>query len=193
MGLFRLHSRRGRYCSRAGRLEASALVAMVAKKGLVMTQEVFCKACGSENTDVIESRICKNGTRRRRYRCLSCSYRWTHWNGPRPARGQVAGSRVTRSRLWIEKGQVKYILLAPLEVTNAQIARKIGFSPEWVRKIRTGLVHTNIHPELERRKPSPSSASGRSCYNCFHWSPGCDFGFPDPCAQDCDLFKLKTS
>lgn len=175
------------------RMEEPTLVAVVAKGRSAMTQEVFCKACGSDNIDVIESRVCKNGTRRRRHRCLSCSCRWTHWDGPRPARGQITGSRVTRSRLWIKEDEIRHILLAPLEVTHAQIAREIDFSPEWVRKIRTGLVHANIHPELERRRPSPSNASGRSCYNCFHWSAGCDFGFPDPYAQDCDLFKLKES
>ena len=181
------------------RMEEPTLVAMVAKGRSAMTQEVFCKACGSDNVDVIESRVCKNGTRRRRHRCLSCSCRWTYWDGPRPPRGRVMGNRSTCSRRGypMTMDEVKHILLAPLQVTNAQLARETNFSTEWVRRVRTGLAHASIHPELERRKPSTSSANGRSCYNCSHWSPGCDFGFPDSYkegpgyAQDCDLFKLK--
>ena len=164
-----------------------------------MTQEVFCKACGSDNVDVIESRLCNNGTRRRRHRCLSCGYRWTEWDGPRPTQGRMAGSHSVssrRSRQTTEE-EVRRILLAPAGVTNVRLAREMDFSPEWVRRIRIGLSCVNICPELKRGKPIPGSAKGRSCYSCFYWNSGCCFGFPEPFeegpgyAQYCSLFKLR--
>jgi len=164
-----------------------------------MIDKIICAACNSSETSVIESRPCHNGTRRRRHRCLSCGYRWTAWDGARPPKGRLVGSRGTGPRRGrpTTSDEVKRILLAPLSVTNAQLAREMGFSGEWIRMVRVGLTHTNIHPELERRKPAIGEAKGRSCYNCANWSAGCGFGFPDPMeegpgyAQDCDLFKLK--
>jgi hypothetical protein len=164
-----------------------------------MNSEVLCKACGSSNAHVIESRICDNGTRRRRYSCLSCSYRWTYWDGPRPIKGRVTGNRNIGPKRGCRttEEEVKRILLAPLDTTNVELAREMDFSAEWVRRIRVGLSCANVCPELERLRSVPNGAEGRSCYNCLYWSPGCDFGFPDPCkegpgyAQDCDLFKLK--
>ena len=163
-----------------------------------MASKILCKACNSINATVIESRICNNGTRRRRYSCLSCKRRWTHWDGPRPTQGRMAGSlsiSSKRNRQTTEE-EVRKILLAPLSITNAQLSRQIDFSPEWIRRIRIGLSCVNLCPELARHKPAPDGAKGRSCYNCLHWTRGCDFDFPDSYdspgyAQDCDLFKLR--
>lgn len=166
-----------------------------------MVDKIACKACGSYETDILESRICNNGTRRRRHRCLSCGYRWTYWDGPRPVQGRIAGSRnagLLKKRQTTEE-DVRRILLSPPEVTNVTLGREISLSAEWVRRIRLGLSCVNICPELERQKGGASSVKGRSCYNCFYWTTGCYFGFPDPCiegpgyAQDCDFFKLKDS
>jgi len=166
-----------------------------------MLSEVVCKACGSGQAKVIESRLCNNGTRRRRYCCLSCDCRWTHWDGPKPIQGLMkAGRSVSsgRGRQTTEE-EVKRILLAPLDVTNVQLARVMNFSPEWVRRIRTGLSCIKICPELRRRMPFSTGVNGRSCHDCFHWALGCGFGFPDPYtegpgyAKDCDFFKPRES
>ncbi len=166
-----------------------------------MPSEVPCKACGSSEASVIESRLCNNGTRRRRYCCPSCGFRWTDWDGPRPTQNRRKGERsisANRKRQTTQE-EIRLILLAPAGVTNAQLGREMNFSPEWVRRIRTGLSCEGVHPELRRRRPFSYGKKGRSCYDCFHWNPGCDFGFPDPYtegpgyAQDCDLFKLKES
>ena len=166
-----------------------------------MTSKIICRACDSNDTKVIESRLCNNGTRRRRYRCLCCDCRWTHWDGPKPIQGLMeAGRSVSsgRGRQTTEE-EVRRVLLAPLDVSNAQLAHAMNFSPEWVRRIRIGLSCMKICPELRRRRPFSMGIGGRSCHDCLHWGMGCDFGFPDPYsegpgyAQDCDLFKLKGS
>ena len=164
-----------------------------------MIDNFVCKNCGSGSTDVLESRLCNNGTRRRRHRCLSCNYRWTHWDGPRPTQGRMAGdcSVSSKRKRQTTEENVRQILLASLEVTNVQLARKMDFSPEWVRRIRLGLSCVNICPEIKRQRASRGCAKGRSCYNCLYWTMSCYFGFPDPgtegpgYAQECDLFKLR--
>jgi hypothetical protein len=166
-----------------------------------MGVEIICKACDSHDTKVIESRLCNNGTRRRRYRCLSCDCRWTHWDGARPTQGLMSAGRSVssgRGRQTTEE-EVKRILLALPDVSNVQLARAMNFSPEWVRRIRTGLSCIKICPELMRRTAFSTGVNGRSCHDCFYWTLGCDFGFPDPYvegpgyANDCDLFKLRVS
>ena len=96
-----------------------------------MTSKIICRACDSNDAKVIESRLCNNGTRRRRYRCLCCDYRWTHWDGPKPIQGLMkAGRSVSsgRGRQTTEE-EVRRVLLAPLDVSNAQLAHAMNFSP----------------------------------------------------------------
>jgi hypothetical protein len=157
-----------------------------------------CPTCHSETTKVIETHVCTNGTRRRRYRCLSCEHRWTAWDGERPVKGGSPGRRKSpgnrKSRLTPD--QIRLALTRP-DLNNKRAGELIGCSPECVRQIRNGQICASILPDLIRPNAvdqKPASA-GPNCLDCKEWSDGrCSFGFPDPLiegltfAADCDLY-----
>lgn len=160
-----------------------------------------CPTCSSALTEVIETRLCSNGTRRRRRRCRTCGYRWTTWEGERPPTGAQPGvtrakpPRTGTGRLTTE--QVRFAL-ARTDLNNRQAGREIGCSAEAVRQIRNGTIYAHVLPQLPRPgAPSrPVVADGPSCLECVHWDGGgCGFGFPDPLmegvtfAADCDLYE----
>jgi hypothetical protein len=60
---------------------------------------------------------------------------------------------------------VRLILLSPPEQTNLHVATKYGVSQEWVRRVRTGMIATDLHPELSRTEQTRR----RTCNYCEHW------------------------
>lgn len=165
-----------------------------------MASQFSCLKCNSSSIEVVESRLCSNGTRRRRHSCLACGYRWTTWDGPRPAQGRIPGVWVaakTKRGQEVTEEEVRAILLAPKNIRHTTLARQLNVTPQTVRSIRMGIRRRTVCPGLPRWDLK-KAVKGRSCYNCEHWSLGCGFGFPDPqeegpgYAQDCDLFQLKA-
>ena len=159
-----------------------------------------CPGCRSSHTEVLESRLCINGTRRRRHSCLTCGYRWTIWEGERPDRSEISKSMkrrpARRPASALTAAQVRQALLDRDEGHHA-MGRRLGRSPEAIRQLRYGITHKNIHPEIARwGQATPATTSpGPSCYTCGHWrTDRCSFGFPEPglegpdFAADCDLY-----
>lgn len=154
-----------------------------------------CPECYSGHTEVLESRLCRNGTRRRRHRCMVCDHRWTSWDGPRPPAGRFGQVRSTAKRGQpVQPEEVREILLAPRSQSNAELGRQVGVSRELVRQVRLGRLHAAVHPELPRWPDPRRGNQGRSCHLCANWSARCSFGFPEPLqegpafALECDLY-----
>lgn len=156
-----------------------------------------CPDCSSGHTEVLESRLCNNGTRRRRHRCLTCDHRWTTWDGPKPTQGNTTRRTTANRGKRLDPEEVRHVLLSPREVSNAQLSRELGVSAEMIRQIRIGKAHAKVHPEIARWGAPPPETAGRTCYTCSHWreARGCSFGFPDPTlegvgfARECDLYQ----
>lgn len=157
-----------------------------------------CKGCRGRGI-VIESRVCLNGTRKRRIECTSCGLRWTIWLGDRP----IPGGQGPRQRgkglppaPRLTEDQVREILLDETR-TLGQLARAFGRTGEAVRKVRVGLSYAHVLPELPR-KGAPRVAAF-TCHDCDHWGDGCLMRLPDPSlegigfAEDCVLFKDRRS
>jgi len=155
---------------------------------------IDCPTCHSSCTEVLESRTCNNGTRRRRHLCLDCGNRWTTWDGPRPKQGAAAGCcHAKRPDLppRLTEGQVR-LILERRDLSGKALARQLGRSAEAIRQVRRGTAYREVLPDLPRwRRGQPK---GPSCYACSHWSAGCLMGFPDPMvegpgfARDCSLY-----
>jgi transposase-like protein len=154
-----------------------------------------CPKCNGTHIKVLETNLCPNGTRRRRYRCLTCEHRWTVWTGERPPKGK----RPVR----LTADQIRFALTRT-DLNNRQVAEVIGCSTELVRQIRAGLVYRMVHPELLRpNAPAdapPPIVSGSSCHECVNWTgASCGFGWTDPLleglgfAADCDLYEVSQS
>lgn len=151
-----------------------------------------CGKCSSENTKVIESRVCLNGSRRRRVWCRDCGYRWTVWDGERPQPGRVRHARGGNggNKPPLSEDDVRLILTSRL--TAVEIGRQVGRSPQAITAIRRGLIHKNTAPEIPRWRV----AGGMLCTDCQHWCGNhCGMGFPDPIeegpgfAEDCSLYQ----
>lgn len=165
------------------------------------TLMMSCPKCASAQTELCESRLCVNGTRRRRHQCKACGHRWTSWDGPRPTPHDVNRKRRTtpgpRVRPNLTPDEVRFALVN-LDLNNRQVADQLGCSRETVRQLRCGLLYVKVHPELPRPKsPKPKAqATGPSCDRCASWKDDrCGFGFPDPVqegltfAADCGLYE----
>jgi len=168
-----------------------------------MSSHESCPLCFSSHTDVVESRLCSNGTRRRRHNCLHCGHRWTVWDGQRPSLAAIARQKMKppgrQNTARLTAAQVRVVLLAR-DVTHYAMAKQVGFSPETIRQVRYGATHAKLHPEIARWAPPASGQvvqpanNEPSCYACRHWNDRCAFGFPDPLqegpgfAADCDLY-----
>jgi hypothetical protein len=165
----------------------------------------ICPTCASDYTKIVESRLCTNGTRRRRHRCDNCRHIWTTWDGPRPPRGGIGTRNPPQyQRSWkckLSTEQVRYALVS-IDLSNAQVARELDCSTETIRQIRNGTIYRYEHPELLRTKATAKSPppaplpDGPNCLECTHWKGAeCGFGFPDPVlegvtfAADCDLYE----
>ena len=158
-----------------------------------------CPVCSRNAIDVLESRLCANGTRRRRYVCLGCDHRWTIWDGPRPRRGHApgAGPKKRRHRPPLSPEEVRLVLTSPLNCTA--MARQLGCSKQAVSLIRRGQIHADLWPELPRQlsqaQAEAQPVGGLSCYGCRSWRDGrCIEDMPDlltegpSFAADCPFF-----
>jgi hypothetical protein len=156
-----------------------------------------CPKCNGTHIKVLETNLCPNGTRRRRYRCLTltCEHRWTFWTGERPPKGKRP-ARLTAD-------QIRFALTRT-DLNNRQVAEVIGCSAESVRQIRAGLVYRMVHPELLRpNAPAdapPPIVSGPSCYACINCTGArCWFELPEfllegpGFAADCALYEVSQS
>lgn len=152
-----------------------------------------CPICSSEHLEVLESRLCSNGSRRRRYVCCNCEHRWTSWSGPRPRIGGEPGvSRPSPPRQPpLSDAEFEAVLLSR-DIPHRRMAQQLGRSAEAIRQIRIGGSHQNRMPHLARWREFTSKLS---CYHCAHWiQRRCSFGLPDPLeegpsfAADCDLY-----
>lgn len=151
-----------------------------------------CKACSSSHTEVLESRMCANGTRRRRFNCQSCGHRWTHHDGPKPKTGAQPGSNYfKKGQAPLTEDQVRMIL-ERRDLTNKALADQLGRSSEAIRQVRIGKTYRDVLPDMPRMIPLRSG--GVTCYTCEHWRGDCTMGFPDPLeegpgfARDCDFY-----
>lgn len=148
-----------------------------------------CSICGQPGI-VRESRLCTNGTRRRRIQCTSDHW-WTEWDGPRAPRGGPLASRGNLQPLHrLREDQILHILTDP--ASNAAMGRTYGRSAEAISKIRYGKTYAHVLPALPRRRRR--DPEGVTCLQCRHWTSHCHLGFPEPkeegvaCAQDCSSF-----
>lgn len=173
---------------------------MEASKARSLLQiEMDCPSCDATHTRVLEVRPCANGTKRRRYCCLSCDYRWTVWDGDRPMKGGRPGHRQSiRTQPSIDDIR---LVLTRRDLNNKQAGNIIGRSAECVRQIRCGKSRASTLPDLIRFNATDQqpASDGPNCLECKEWRNGrCSFGFPDPLvegltfAADCDLYVLRS-
>jgi Predicted transcriptional regulator, consists of a Zn-ribbon and ATP-cone domains len=129
-----------------------------------------CPEC-HELGQVIESRRCPNGSRRRRLEC-SCGHRWTAYQGDPPPPSRLPpprhGSHHPRA---LRPDEVRRILEASGSIRS--ISRQVGRSQPAVAAVLRGEMHADVCPELPRR-------ASLSCLQCQHWTGRCGLGFPDP-------------
>lgn len=117
--------------------------------------------CSHENRRVLLKSTRQNGTISRRYECKDCGHRWTE--------GNVGVNRL------LSDEQVMEILASPLNVGNAELARRHGVSREAIRQVRCGITYS----WLTNRKPHADGI--RYCNSCDFYSreSGCRMQFPD--------------
>lgn len=154
-----------------------------------------CPICGVRSTDVLQSKLLANGSRRRRYGCRSCNHRWTIWIGDRPQQGQPRG--VKRGPMQarppkLTDEQVR-LILTRLDTTDEVMAQRMGRTREAIRQVRVGITYANACPDLPRRG---QALEGLTCTTCRHWlNNGCGFQVPDCLtegigfARDCSLYE----
>lgn len=159
---------------------------------------VDCSNCNSSLTEVIESRLCSNSTRRRRHCCLNCGYRWTSWDGPRPEPGKHA---TVRRRQTVHRpdrltdDQVR-LILERRDLSAKGLAKELGRTRQAICQIRRGDTYRDVLPEVPRW--DNSNLQVVSCHNCIHWRNRCGMDFPDPIeegpgfAVDCSFYKPTT-
>jgi hypothetical protein len=154
-----------------------------------------CPGCGASTITVIESRLIRDGVRRRRKICKTCSHRWTEYED---SKGQRCCRPKALPPSWLWKPRPRKLTEADVarilieDATDAAIAKEIGISRQMVASIRTGRYWSTFRPDLPRRE---GKSATRSCETCDHWTGvECDFGFPDPiedglsAAADCSMY-----
>lgn len=159
---------------------------------------IDCPSCNSSCTEVLETRLCNNDTRRRRHCCQNCSHRWTTWDGPKPRPGvrmTLCSCKGMKMPDRLTDDQVRMIL-EHRDISTRQLARDLGRSEEAIRQVRRGQVYRDVLPEI--RRWSTRKTHGMSCHVCVHWSGKCKMGFPDPeeeglgFAADCSFYEPST-
>jgi hypothetical protein len=158
-----------------------------------------CPECNSTNHRVIESRLCTNGTRRRRLICIDCSHRMTVWDGeraPTTSRSNDSSRKRSRARGLLTVDHVLFAL-QHTELSNREVADQLECSTETVRQIRCGLLYRHVAPDVRRPKGAPGQPS---CSVCTHWNgEACDFRFPDPLeeglsfAAECSMYQKRST
>jgi len=111
-----------------------------------------CPRCHGHSFRTADSRLNRDGRRRRRYRCHSCDYRWTVWEDER---SQSPPKK--RQRRPLNPDEVRLILLSPL--SSCSLARQLGCSHEAVCSVRRGDTHAGLWPEIPRQR----ARTGPSC------------------------------
>jgi transposase-like protein len=149
-----------------------------------------CPSCKSENYKAIDSRVLKNGTRRRRYVCKDCKERWTTFSTGKDAEPIVRFPPVANRRLSLE--QVKQIMLSGKSTLS--LAAEFGISHQAISQIRLGHSYSYVYRQLQEEGCALASSGCVLCDQCKHWEQGaCGFGFPDAgddFATDCVLFEV---
>ena len=140
--------------------------------------------------------------RRRRFHCRSlvCGYRWSEWNGKRPApppppelsaaEREILAVREPR----LTEAQVR-LVLTRLDISAHRLAKLLGRSRQAICQVRTGGSYATVAPELPRLEVGQAR---RSCLLCKEWTGSrCRQGWPDPIeegpefARDCDDYRPK--
>lgn len=97
--------------------------------------------------------------------------------------------------------------------TRAALQSKYGatVTDDYIKKIRNGKLHPNIHPHIQRKQgkrkalpehfpegayPEPAPPPPR-CRNCDNFKTACSFGFPEAIsepqfAEECDFFSWRA-
>lgn len=131
-----------------------------------------CKECNCA-AYTVDTRRKQNGDVRRRYKCSSCDYRWTEWNGNQPPKATPDARLTDQAILDILTNK------SPQPV----LALRHGCSTSTVGKIRRGELHAKIHPEIPRFKDG-SKPGKKTCTKCDHYSSNrknpCGLGHIDP-------------
>jgi transposase-like protein len=149
-----------------------------------------CPRCHGHSFRTADTRLNRDGRRRRRYRCHSCEYRWTVWEGER---SQSPPKKNPRRPLSPDK--VRLILLSPL--SSCSLAKQLGCSHEAVCAVRRGDTHAGLWPEIPRQR----ARTGPLCLDCSRWRGGaspCKDEVPEAKASnpgfaaECELFDPRA-
>lgn len=133
---------------------------------------------------VLESRLCWNGTRRRRLGCKDCGLRKTDWLGDRPKPGSCRPQSLSEDQI--------RLILTSADRSLRSLAEEFDRTPEAIRQVRIGGSYAEVLPEIPRWKSRTRGA--RTCHDCEHWRSRCQLGLPDPelegvgFAEDCSSF-----
>ena len=71
------------------------------------------------------------------------------------------------------EAKVRAVLTQPPNLSLAEIAELTGIHPNTVRRIRLGLIHADVLPEMDRMTAEESS---RRCWSCVQWVPPSGIG-----------------
>lgn len=147
-----------------------------------------CPACDAPGR-VLDCRI-REGSRWRRFFCLSCAMRWTI---SYPLDHKLSPRRL-QPRLLTE-AQVVEVLTSDTPIR--QHARAFGVSPRLIQSIRTRERYADVRPDLPawqgRQPPKPPPPPPR-CFECREWQgvgSGCRLLLPGP-ATTCSSYDLAA-
>lgn len=150
---------------------------------------MHCPHCGKAGSCVIESRRCRNGSRRRRHRCPHCLRRWSTWDGIlSQANGGDTPGRFNLAEVYpkgaLSEAQV-VSALTRTDLGNRAMGRALGRSGDAIRNLRTGISYRHVRPDIPRWGSADQRLGSDvpSCLNCLHWSSSdrlCGIGLPDP-------------
>lgn len=151
-----------------------------------------CPECQLDTVILFESRKRADGARRRRYKCLTCDYRWTEYqaNACEPRVRLVKRNSPAQRRL--TEQEAKAVMLS--SCSSASLAAKYNMSRQAIDLVRYGKTYKNVYKRLQDKGCFLRSSGRLHCEQCVHWlgDGGCDFGFPDAggdFATDCYLFR----
>jgi hypothetical protein len=132
----------------------------------------------------------KDGSRWRRFQCLSCAMRWTI---SYPLDHKLPPRRSQPRRL--TEAQVVEVLTSDTPIR--QHARAFGVSPRLIQNVRTRERYGDVRPDLpawqDRPPPGPPPPPPR-CFECREWlgvGSGCRLLLPGP-ATTCSSYALAA-
>ena len=71
------------------------------------------------------------------------------------------------------EAKVRAVLIQPPNLSLAEITELTGIHSDTVRRIRLGLIHADVLPEMDRMTAEESS---RRCWSCVQWVPPSGIG-----------------